>query len=270
VGSGLRAIAGLRRADESLNVTWIGHSTVLIEAEGVRVLTDPLLRRRVAHLWRVEPLATHGAASVDAILVSHVHHDHLDFPSLRMIEAKRVVVPQGAGRLLRRRGFEAVVELGAGDEASIGTLTVRATHAEHRTRRHPFAPTTPALGYVVANRVSVYFAGDTDVFDGMRDVQPELDLALLPIAGWGSRLPQGHLDPRAAADALRLLRPRMAVPIHWGTYRRLGLSRDAALLREAAESFERFAAELAPEVAVTILSAGESIEIAAASASAGR
>jgi L-ascorbate metabolism protein UlaG (beta-lactamase superfamily) len=107
----------------------------------------------------------------------------------------------------------------------------------------------------------VYFPGDTDLFAGMRELQPGLDVALLPVAGWGPRLPPGHLDPARAAESPATLRPRVAIPIHWGTYRRVGMNRDPAVLREPAETFARLAAETAPEVEVRILEPGESAEI---------
>ena len=242
-----------------MSITWLGHSTVLVEAEGVRLLTDPLLRPRVGHLRRVAGAAPRIAGQVDAVLLSHVHWDHLDLRSLELVPTSRVVVPRGAGRLLER--FEGVVELDEGETVTIGALTVRATHAEHHTRRLPFGATTPALGYLIEGSRRLYFAGDTDVFDGMRELAPALDAALLPIDGWGPRVGPGHLDPQRAAEALQLLRPRVAVPIHWGTYRRLGLSRDPATLREPAASFERLAAELAPEVETRILAPGERTEL---------
>jgi L-ascorbate metabolism protein UlaG (beta-lactamase superfamily) len=95
----------------------------------------------------------------------------------------------------------------------------------------------------------------------MGSITDHLDVALLPVAGWGPRLPPGHLDPRGAAEALSLLRPRLAVPIHWGTYRRFGLSRDPLLLREPAEQFARLAAELMPDVEVCVLPVGGSVDI---------
>jgi L-ascorbate metabolism protein UlaG (beta-lactamase superfamily) len=94
----------------------------------------------------------------------------------------------------------------------------------------------------------------------MRDLAP-MDVALLPVGGWGPRLGPGHLDPDRAAEALRLLRPRVAIPIHWGTYLRLGLSRDARTLHEPAERFGRRAAVLAPEVDVRVLAPGERLEL---------
>jgi len=101
----------------------------------------------------------------------------------------------------------------------------------------------------------------------MGSITDHLDVALLPVAGWGPRLPPGHLDPHSAAEALSLLRPRIAVPIHWGTYRRLGLSRDALVLREPAEQFARLAAELMPEVEVCLLPVGGSVDIGMATTS---
>jgi L-ascorbate metabolism protein UlaG (beta-lactamase superfamily) len=243
-----------------VRITWVGHSTVLLEADGARLLTDPLLRPRVGHLRRVAGPAS-PIGPVDAVLLSHVHHDHLDVPPLRLVQAERLVAPRGARRLLEGRGFDGVVELGEGETVSIGPLTVRGTHADHRARRLPFGAETPALGYLVEGSQRVYFAGDTDIFDGMRELAPALDAALLPIDGWGPRVGPGHLDSRRAAEALQLLRPRLAVPIHWGTYRRLGLSRDSSTLREPAARFERLAAELAPDVEIRVLAPGERLEV---------
>jgi L-ascorbate metabolism protein UlaG (beta-lactamase superfamily) len=252
-------VADEARLRRPTKVTWLGHSTVLVDSAGVRMLTDPLLRRRLGHVLRVAGRYV-VAPDVDAVLVSHVHYDHLDLPSLRSVGARCVVVPRGARGLVDGRLGGNVVELDEGDELSLGPLAVRATHAEHDGRRHPFARHLPSLGYLLIGQSRVYFAGDTDLFGGMRDLAP-LDLALLPIAGWGPRVGPGHLDARSAAEALRLLRPRMAIPIHWGTYRRVGMSRDPAALRAPAEAFEMFAADLAPEVQICTLSPGEALSI---------
>ena len=102
----------------------------------------------------------------------------------------------------------------------------------------------------------MYFAGDTDLFPEMSTLAGTLDVALLPVAGWGSRVGPGHLDPERAAQALQLLRPRMAVPIHWGTLS--PLNRDTSA--EPPETFRRLAAELAPEVEVRILEPGGALD----------
>ncbi len=260
MGDGVPELGVVSEAD-ALSVTWFGHSTVLIEAGGVRLLTDPLLRPRLGHLRRVAPPAAPIGGKVDAVLISHVHRDHLDVPSLRRVEARQYVVPQGSRRLLERRGFRPVVELGEDEELPLEALTVRATHAAHPARRSPLAAARPSLGYLISGPARLYFAGDTELFDNMARLAP-LDLALLPIWGWGPRLGPGHLDPRQAAQALCLLEPRRAIPIHWGTYRPFGLGRDDRTLREPAERFKRLAAELAPEVAVHILDPGQQLNVA--------
>jgi L-ascorbate metabolism protein UlaG (beta-lactamase superfamily) len=239
-------------------LTWLGHSTVVIDLEGTRVVTDPVLRARVWHLRRERVAATDALKDLDAILVSHTHYDHLDLGSLDRLDRNlSVVVPRGVGRLVRRRGFERVFELDVGEEVALGAVRIRATHAEHESSRGPLSPSTPSLGYVVEGRARIYFAGDTGLFPQMSKIAP-VDVALLPVAGWGPRLPAGHLDPAGAAEALRLLRPKAAVPIHWGTLWRLFADRPND---QPAREFVRIARELAPEVDVRVLSIGETLPL---------
>jgi L-ascorbate metabolism protein UlaG (beta-lactamase superfamily) len=244
--------------ERATSITWIGHSTVLLELDGTRLITDPLLRLRLGHVRRVVPGPEDDAlANLDAVLVSHIHYDHLDVLSLRRLgRSLHIVAPRGAGRILGRRGFGHVTEVDVGDELELGRITIRATHAEHDPRRRPFGPEAAAVGYVATGSSRVYFAGDTDLFDGMADLAPGLDVALLPIAGWGRRVPSGHLDPLRAAQALVHLRPRVAVPIHWGTYRQIGMRRHPEALREPVERFVQLAHELAPEVDVQVVPVG--------------
>jgi len=233
---------------------------VLLELDGVRLLTDPVLRSRMLHLRRSGRVDLERVRDVDAALVSHAHWDHLDLPSLdRLAGEPQVVVPRGMGATLRRRGLANVAEVDVGDVVEIGAVTVTATIAEHDGRRGPLAADSPSLGYVIAGTQRVYFAGDTDLFDEMGELG-HLDAALLPVAGWGPRLPPGHLDPRRAAEALGLLHPRVAIPIHWGTYSVISLRRrDPARDRAPAEEFERLAHELAPEVDIHVLAHGETL-----------
>jgi L-ascorbate metabolism protein UlaG (beta-lactamase superfamily) len=234
-------------------VTFIGHSTVLIDAAGLRVLTDPILRGRVGHLRRLVPVPP--VPSPDVVLISHAHMDHLDPPSLRRLTGSpRVVVPRGCAGLARRAGLSDVTEMDVGERVSLGGLELRATPAEHDGRRLPFGRKMDALGYLLEGPQRVYFAGDTDLFDEMERVAESLDVALLPVAGWGTRLPPGHLDPERAAHAARLLKPRYAVPIHWGT---LAGPRAATADPELpAREFARLA-----DVDVRVLRPGESLEL---------
>ena len=116
----------------------------------------------------------------------------------------------------------------------------------------------PALGFVVTGSKRVYFAGDTDLFDDMEAIGGSLDLALLPVAGWGKKLGPGHLDAARAATAASLLKPRMAVPIHWGTFRPVSERGDPG---HPETEFRDRAAKLAPEVEVRILAPGETLDL---------
>jgi L-ascorbate metabolism protein UlaG (beta-lactamase superfamily) len=230
----------------SAAVTWWGHAMVEIEMDGVHLLTDPLLRGRVGPLdWYGPMPSTDLAQRTDAVLISHLHRDHLDLGSLaRFDPATTIVVPRGAGEMVRSRAAGQVIELASGDSTSIGGVGIHAVPAVHPDRRDPHRSTPRAapLGYLVTGSRRVYFAGDTDVFEAMTTLGDGLDLALLPIGGWGLTRGAGHLDPRAAVEALRLLRPRIVVPIHWGSLRVPGLWRlRADLFTGAGASFARHA-----------------------------
>jgi L-ascorbate metabolism protein UlaG (beta-lactamase superfamily) len=241
-----------------LSLTWIGHSTVLLELDGVRFLTDPLLRSRVAHLRRVHALDSTALGHIDAVLISHAHYDHLDVPSLRRLDVTiPVVAPLGSGSVLRRAGRERIRELEVGEEIAFGGVTVRATQAEHAGGRAFHR--SESIGFAIEGSASAYFAGDTDLFAGMADLGP-FDLVLVPVWGWGSSLGEGHLDPHRAATAVSLLRARVAVPIHWGTYYPLH-QRRGPFLSEPPLEFRRAAAEVAPETRVEVLALGESLEV---------
>ncbi len=218
-------------------ITWFGHSTVLVELDGIRVLTDPVLGRRVAHLRRHhKSLDARELLPIDLVLVSHAHWDHLDVRTLaRLGREQPVLVPRGAGVLLRRRGFVDVREADEADEIAVGDVTILVTHADHDASRGPLGVDAPARGYLVRGTRRIYFAGDTDVFAGMADFAG-VDVALLPVSGWGRKVPAGHLDPERAAQAAALMLPGLVVPIHWGTYspmhRRWKTGRPAEELRE--------------------------------------
>jgi len=258
-----------RAATSTLTVTFAGHATVLLELDGVRMLTDPLLRKRIGVLIRRSPVPPPAIRrELDAVLISHAHLDHLDVPSLRLIDRRTpVVVPRGLGSLLRRLGF-VPLEVDVGDEVEFGPASavrssvsprvrVRAVPADHAGTRYPLAAESPALGYVIDGGLSAYFAGDTGLYDGMRDLAP-IDVAVLPVGGWGPRLPSDHLNPLSAAKALELLRPTACVPMHWGTIYPPWLPPEFnAKWAEWPHAFARYAAHLTPEVDVRILRPGE-------------
>ena len=249
-------------------VTWLGHATTLIEMAAVRVLTDPVVTSRVGPLHNSAAAATRDAAllDVDAVLISHVHPDHLHPASLRRLPPDtRVIVPAGAAPVLTRAlgGRVQVEELTIGQRTKVGSTVLEATYAEHKASRQPRVGRVVCLGFMIGHGPKVYFAGDTNHFAGMADLGAEdIDLALLPIGGWWVTLGPGHLDPLGAARALRLLRPRAVLPIHWGTLRVPGLWRvRPGLQTRAGSTFAAHAADLSPEVTVHLPTPGTPIPL---------
>src|SRR6478672_2476992 len=202
----------------SARLQFLGHSTVLITIDGVRILTDPVLRN-------VGPLRRHGPAhhpatvEADVVLISHAHRDHLDMPSLKGLPGSpRILVPSGMGAVCGRAGLHDVTEVDAGERVDVGTdVSVLPYPALHDGNRPPLGPRAAALGFVINGSATVYFAGDTDIFPEMNSLRGTLDVALLPVWGWGPNLGPGHMDPRRAAEAAGMLEARVTVPIHWGT-----------------------------------------------------
>jgi L-ascorbate metabolism protein UlaG (beta-lactamase superfamily) len=242
-----------------LAITWLGHATVLIEMDGVRVLTDPVLRHRVGPLVRIAP-APAAIGTVDAVLISHLHADHTDLPSLRAVRSAGPIVAPHPGRTwLASSGLDNVTDLRVGERLGLGDVTVNATPATHDRRRRPFGPEAEPLGYVIQGTRSVYFAGDTGLFLAMAELRGTIDVALLPIWGWGSSVGAGHLDPEGAAAAVALIAPSIAIPIHWGTFALIRPIRRSGDPERPAREFVTFAKQYAPMVEIRTLAPGERI-----------
>jgi L-ascorbate metabolism protein UlaG (beta-lactamase superfamily) len=241
-------------------ITYLGHSTTLLEVGGARLLTDPVLTERIGHIRRIAPPPS-GDLGCDAVLISHAHHDHLDVRSLRRVPpGVPVIAPAGSARVVRRSTDHDVVEVAAGDRMPVGAAEVVVTPAAHDGRRIPIGPPRPAVGFLVRGTSQIVFFGDTDVFEGMADLAGDLDVALLPIWGWGPRVGPGHMDPERAAQAAALLAPRVAVPIHWGTLAgpRVWWRADPEM---PSRRFAEHLAAQAPAVAPRILAPGERLAL---------
>jgi L-ascorbate metabolism protein UlaG (beta-lactamase superfamily) len=245
-------------------LTYVGHGTVLLEVGGSRVLTDPLLRRYMGPLLRRGPLPGPDVTEdLDAILISHLHVDHLDARSLRLLDRRTpVVIPWHGVKLMHRLGFGDVRSIEPGERMQVGGVVVEATAAFHGGKRYPVTRSGHALGYLIGDDPRVYYAGDTGLFPGMSELAGRVDVALLPISGWGVTLPDDHLNPLTAARALEALRPRVAIPVHYGVYYPPGM---LALWRGRdvgpPQAFVRYAAKLAPDVEVRVVPPGESTRL---------
>ncbi len=243
----------------SVAITWVGHATVLLELDGVRLLTDPLLRGRIGPLVRIAPPAhVESLGSLDGILLSHLHADHADPRSLRAVARSiPVVAPRAAGSWLRRVGLADVRELGSGEGLRLGGLRIEATPAVHPRHRTPLGPAADPVGYLVRGSVSTYFPGDTDLYPGIGELAGSVEVALVPVWGWGPSVGAGHLDPERAAQAIAMIAPRLAIPIHWGTYALPWATRAANARDRPAREFAALTRRYAPRVEVRVLAPGE-------------
>jgi len=245
--------------------TWWGHSTSTWQDGGTTVLLDPVLTARLGHLRRVRgPVPRRRAALADLILISHLHADHTHLPSLRLIPASAVLIaPAGSRRLLRpiaARGVE-LREVMPGDLVEFGGLQIRVLAADHDGRRHPGSPHRgPALGYLVEGSRRCWYPGDTGPNLALDEVT-NVDIALMPVGGWGPTLGEGHLDAEQAADAVRRTHTADAVPVHWGTWWPIGLRQRPELIDLPAEAFAEYIARVAPTTRVHLLRHGQSVSL---------
>jgi L-ascorbate metabolism protein UlaG (beta-lactamase superfamily) len=246
-------------------LTWWGHSTSTWLDGGTTVLFDPVLTARLGHLRRVRgPVPPSHAGLADLVLISHLHADHTHLPSLRLIPTPAVLIaPTGSRGLLKPiadRGLK-LHEVEPGDLVESGGLRIRVLAADHDGRRHPGSPHRgPALGFLVDGSRRCWYPGDTGPNFAFEEVA-HVDIALMPVGGWGPTLGQGHLDAQQAAEALRRVYPDHAVPMHWGTWWPIGLPQRADLIDLPGPAFAEHSARLAPSTSVHLLRHGQSIEV---------
>jgi L-ascorbate metabolism protein UlaG (beta-lactamase superfamily) len=248
---------------ELISIHWLGHATVLI-GDRARILTDPVLTPTLLHLHRrAGPVPRELTDHVDAVVVSHLHGDHLHLRSLALLDpGTPVLLPRGGGRLLARSRLE-VVEVTVGDVVEVGDATVTVVPAVHDGKRWPWGRVRgDAVGYVVRGEGTTYFAGDTSLFPEMASIAESADVALLPVGGWGPSLRGHHMGPEDAAAALALLGASLAVPIHYGTFWPRGISwLRTHLFHEPGRDFAAHAQRLAPHAEVRVLPPGTSTTV---------
>lgn len=246
------------------SLTYIGHGTTLLRLGEASVLTDPMLRAGLGPLRRQsQPPSPELPGIPDVVLISHLHRDHLDLPSLRRVPGRTpVVLPRGGAEWAEKGGADQILEIGRGETVSHGGLEITAVPAAHDGHRGRWGGEIEALGYVIrSGERAAYFAGDTDLFPEMSELG-DIDVALLPVWGWGPSVGEGHLNPEKAARAAAMIGPRLAVPIHWGTFYPVGLRRlrPDPLVQPPLE-FARLTRELAPDVEVRVLQPGAETQL---------
>jgi L-ascorbate metabolism protein UlaG (beta-lactamase superfamily) len=221
-----------------LRATWLGHSTVLVEIDGARVLMDPVWARRASpsslvgpKRFHPPPLALADLPPIDAILASHDHYDHLDRGVVRALSRSdaqaraRWIVPLGVGAHLEHWGVPTnrITELDWSEKTTVGPLTITATPARHFSgrgimdRNH----TLWASFAIAGPKHRVFHSGDTGPFAGFVDIgaaHGPFDLTFIKIGAYGEGWPDIHLTPEQAVDAHGKLRGDLLLPIHWGTF----------------------------------------------------
>jgi len=222
--------------ERGLTATWIGHSTVLFDIDGTRILTDPMFGLRAGvHLWGPlqiglrrfvkEALSPHEIGHVDVILLSHAHMDHLDVPSLRKLISPRthVVTAKGISQLVPR-GFASVRELAWNESLVVAGLRVNAFPVQHWGRRFPWNKEYSYNGYLFEkNGTKVLFPGDTAwmSFQSLRDLVGEdpIDLACMPIGAYSpASFERSHCTPEQAWQMFEDSGAKYLLPIHWNTF----------------------------------------------------
>ena len=220
-----------------LRVTWLGHSSVLIEIDGYRVLVDPVLSQRASPSEWVGPKRFHPAPlgvrelpPLDVVLHTHDHYDHLDMRVLRAIVAAPAqanvayVTSLGVGAHLERWGVPRarITELDWTEAARIGELTLTACPARHFSGRLFKRDQTLWSSWVIAGPSHrVFHSGDTGFFDGFTEIGAKygpFDLTMVKIGAYDELWPDIHLTPEDAVRAHGMLRGQLLLPIHWGTF----------------------------------------------------
>lgn len=221
-------------SETGLRVTWLGHSTILLEIDGVFILTDPVWGERTSPLSFMGPKRWYGPLieleelpPIDAVILSHDHYDHLDEPTISAIADwdTRFVAPLGVAAHLEYWGVpaESIDELDWGDSIDIGDLHLVMTPSRHASGRHVFDQnrTLWASYALLGPKHRVYFSGDTGLFPGLKGIGEAygpFDLTMIEVGAYDMAWPDWHLGPEQAVKAHQLVNGKLMLPVHWGLF----------------------------------------------------
>ncbi len=251
-----------------LTVTWLGHSTVLLQMSGLNILFDPMLSERASPVsfagsrrFAAPALTAEALPSIDLVIITHDHYDHLDMATIQAIDGKvgRYIVPFGIENDLRRWGVagEKITALGWWEDTEAGSLTVACTPARHYSGRNVTDKNrTLWASWVLTNGDhQVYVSGGTGMgrhFEEIHSRYGDFDLALLDCGQYSPSQAQVDLFPEEAVDAALTLGAKAAMPLHWGAFALSGHSWDDPAQRFALRAGETGLAALTPRLGETV------------------
>jgi L-ascorbate metabolism protein UlaG (beta-lactamase superfamily) len=217
-----------------VRITWLGHSTMVLELDGRRILTDPVWSDRISPVdwagpkrWYAPPLPLDQLPPIDVVLVSHDHYDHLDYPTMAALASidTTFVTPLGVAEHLVYWGVPEprIVELDWWEETTIDGLLIACTPARHASGRTLFDQnaTLWASYALLGEQHRVWFSGDTGLFPALTEIGERFgpfDLTMIEAGAYGSAWPDWHLGPEQAVRAHEMVRGRVMLPVHWGLF----------------------------------------------------
>lgn len=210
-------------------LTWVGHASFLVQIGGVSALVDPIFSERILAIKRLVPpgLTRATLPTIDVVLVTHNHRDHMDAASLEALDRSvHAIVPKGLGSWFQKRGFAQVTELEWWQHARVGRARFSFVPSQHWSQRSAFDRNESLWGGFVIDdgERRVYHSGDTAYFDGFREIASRLgpiDAAMLPIGAYEPRwfMKGQHMNPADAVQAFVDLTARRFIAMHWGTFK---------------------------------------------------
>lgn len=209
------------------SITWIGHSTFLIQMNGLNMLTDPVWAKRMGFQKRLtEPgIVLNDLPEIDVVFISHAHYDHLHFPTIKKLKGEPFFyVPIGLGYAFKKRGYEKVIEGKWFESFEHENMTFSFVPAQHWTRRTLTDTNTSHWGgwIIESERHSIYFVGDTGYFSGFKEIGSKynIEIVLMPIGAYEPEwfMKENHINPEDAVQAFLELDGKTFIPMHYGTY----------------------------------------------------